>query len=164
MPATYEPIATTTLGSNAASYTFSSIPGTYTDLVLIVNGGATSATYSLKMQVNGDTASNYSDTSMQGNGTTAASNRNTSNTSMRSEATPTTTLNSVWIANFMNYANTTTNKTVLVRGNNASALVAANVNLWRSTAAITSIKVFFDATLSNILSGTSLTLYGIKAA
>lgn len=164
MPATYEPIATTTLGSSAASYTFSSIPGTYTDLVLIVNGGATSATYSLKMQVNGDTASNYSDTSMQGNGTTAASNRNTSNTSMRSEALPTTTLNNVWIANFMNYANTTTNKTVLVRGNNASALVAANVNLWRSTAAITSIKVFFDASLSNILSGTSLTLYGIKAA
>lgn len=162
--ATYEPIATTTLGSSAASYTFSSIPSTYTDLVLIVNGGATSATYSFKMQVNGDTATNYSDTSLSGNGTAASSSRNSANTSMRSEANPTTTLNNVWIANFMNYANATTYKTVLVRGNNASALVTANVNLWRSTSAITSIKVFFDASLSNILSGTSLTLYGIAAA
>jgi hypothetical protein len=162
--ATYEPIATTTLGSSAASYTFSSIPSTYTDLVLIVNGGATSATYAFKMQVNGDTATNYSDTSLSGNGTAASSSRNTANTSMRSEANPTTTLNNVWIANFMNYANATTYKTVLTRGNNASAFVTANVNLWRSTSAITSIKVFFDASSSNILSGTSLTLYGIAAA
>lgn len=161
---TYTPIATTTLGADAASYTFSSISSAYTDLVLIVNGGATSAIYSFKMQVNGDTATNYSDTSMQGNGSTTASNKNSSNTSMRSEALPTTTLNNVWIANFMNYANTSTYKSVLVRGNNASALVTANVNLWRSTSAITSIKVFFDASLSNILSGTSLTLYGIAAA
>jgi hypothetical protein len=32
MAKTYEPIATTTLGSAAASITFSSIPATYTDL------------------------------------------------------------------------------------------------------------------------------------
>lgn len=164
MPGTYEPIATTTLGSAAASYTFTSIPSTYTDLVLIINGGASSATYSFKMQVNADTAANYSDTSLRGNGSAASSGRNSANTSMRSEANPTTTLNNNWIANFMNYSNTTTYKTVLVRGNNASAWVTTNVNLWRSTSAITSIKVFFDASLSNILSGTSLTLYGIAAA
>ena len=161
---TYTPIATTTLGSNQLSYTFSSISNSYTDLVLVVNGGATSTTYAFKMQVNGDTGSNYSDTSIRGDGTTAASARNSTNTSMRSEATPAASLNNVWIANFMNYANTTTYKTVLVRGNNAGAMVAANVNLWRSTAAISSIKVFFDASSSSILSGTSLTLYGIAAA
>jgi hypothetical protein len=36
MPATYEPIATTTLGTAAAFITFSSIPATYTDLRLVI--------------------------------------------------------------------------------------------------------------------------------
>ena len=36
MPATYEPIATTTLGSAATNITFSSIPATYTDLRLVL--------------------------------------------------------------------------------------------------------------------------------
>ena len=44
MPATYEPIATTTLGSAQATVTFSSIPGTYTDLVLITNSRSDSTT------------------------------------------------------------------------------------------------------------------------
>ena len=34
---TYTPIATTTLGS-AGTITFSSIPSTYTDLVIVLNG------------------------------------------------------------------------------------------------------------------------------
>jgi glycosyltransferase involved in cell wall biosynthesis len=42
MPATYEPIATTTLGSAAASITFSSIPATYTDLRLVIVGNLSS--------------------------------------------------------------------------------------------------------------------------
>ena len=37
MATTYEPIATTTLGSAAASITFSSIAGTYTDLRLVLS-------------------------------------------------------------------------------------------------------------------------------
>jgi hypothetical protein len=46
MAITYEPIATTTLGSAAASVTFSSISGSYTDLVLVVTGiGATVTTF-----------------------------------------------------------------------------------------------------------------------
>ena len=35
--ATYEPIATNTLGSAAASVTFSGISGSYTDLILITS-------------------------------------------------------------------------------------------------------------------------------
>ena len=40
---TYEPIATTTLGSNATSVTFSNISGSYTDLVLACHWKANTA-------------------------------------------------------------------------------------------------------------------------
>jgi hypothetical protein len=53
---TYEAIATQTLGSAAASVTFSSIPGTYTDLVLVVAmEHVTTGTENIVMQFNGDT-------------------------------------------------------------------------------------------------------------
>jgi hypothetical protein len=68
----------------------------------------------------------------------------------------------VSIVNFQNYANTTTNKTILTRGSVAAGQVTAAVSLWRSTAAITSI-VLYTAGLANWASGSQFTLYGIKA-
>lgn len=64
---TYFPIANTTLSSAAASYTFSSISGSYTDLVLVI-GGTLSADISAGIYFNGDTGTNYSTTRMYGNG------------------------------------------------------------------------------------------------
>jgi len=61
MPATYEPIATTTLGSAAATITFSSIPATYTDLVIVFAGTAT-ANLNPLMSFNSDSGTNYSTT------------------------------------------------------------------------------------------------------
>ena len=60
----------------------------------------------------------------------------------------------------MNYANTTTYKTVLTRASSNGDIVMANVSTWRSTSAITSL-VYAGATFN---SGTVFTLYGIKAA
>ena len=157
MPITYEPIATNTLGSSAASVTFSSIPGTYTDLILVVNGTST-ATNGNEMQFNGDTGNNYSFTLLYGDGSTATSSRN-SNISF-AYAGRTNTNQSVSITQIMNYANTTTYKTVLTRANSNGDIVMANVSTWRSTSAITSL-VYAGATFN---SGTVFTLYGIKAA
>jgi hypothetical protein len=162
MAATYEPIATTTLGSNQANVTFSTISGSYTDLVLICSVSLASLTdRGLLFQVNGDTGTNYSLTNLDGNGSSAASGRDTNNTfgmaGLASSANVTTS-----ITHFMNYSNTTTYKTMLARGNNSGYLVRASVSLWRNTAAITSIKIF-DSTV-NLASGSTFTLYGIKAA
>jgi len=63
----------------------------------------------------------------------------------------------------MNYANTTTYKTSLTRGNIATVATLATVGMWRSTSAITSIKIERDG--SNLLAaGSTFTLYGIAAA
>lgn len=160
---TYEPIATQTLGSAAASVTFSSIPSTYTDLVIICNFGASSAGQDFTFRYNGDTGSNYSDTRVYGNGTSAVSNSNTSTTRIQVDSVGvSTSLQVVDIIQVMNYSNTTTYKTCLIRVADAAKSTEATVGLWRSTAAINQIDLAM--TSGNLLSGSTFTLYGIKAA
>jgi hypothetical protein len=159
MPATYEPIATTTLGSAQASYTFSSIPATYTDLVVVFNGAVTTGAVSVGLNFNGDTGTNYSMTYLYGSGTAASSGRTSSSANIYTMDLSTS--NATLICQVQNYSNTTTYKTSLQRGNAASNAVTATVGLWRNTAAISSL------TLSNantFIIGSTFTLYGIKAA
>ena len=168
MPATYEPIATQTLGSASASITFSSIPSTYTDLVIVIGSlGMNSAGSAGRMRFNGDTGSNYSNTTIWGNGTAAGSNRESSVTSMRIygvQTGPAANLNNDnVILQIQNYSNTTTYKTALIR-DNLTTETAAIVGLWRSTAAINSINII-SYNLSDLFNaGSTFTLYGIKAA
>ena len=162
----YEVISTQTLGSAVASVTFSSIPQTYTDFVLVVsNLSAASASNAFKMQVNSDTGNNYSCTFVEGDGTLAESGRRTSTNSFNfMDQVIGTNAYSINIINFMNYSNTTTYKTVLSRSSTAGTAVEAAVNLWRNTNAISSFVIFFAASGNDIQSGTVFTLYGIKAA
>ena len=161
MPTTYEPISTTTLGSAQASFSFTSIPGTYTDLVAVV---VASTGANLKIELNSDTGSNYSNTVLYGTGSSALSARNTNSTGFIFGTTASTVGNGVNLYHFMNYSNTTTNKTALSRGNdNDGGLVRVDVGLWRNTSAITSIR-FISNTGSNLATGSVFTLYGIKAA
>jgi hypothetical protein len=167
MPVTYIPLATQTLSSAAASVTFSSIPATYTDLVVVVSGQVASVGTVLKIQFNSDTATNYSMTELYGTGSSAASARRTSQTSIE------TSYNLVnfdngnignALINVMNYSNATTNKTVLARTNSPSATypgTVATVGLWRSTAAINSMTLFASA---NFSIGSTFSLYGIASA
>ena len=164
MPATYEPISTQTLGTAQASVTFSSIPQTYTDLVLIFSGSAASAGEdSIDIQFNGDTATNYSNTWVQGNGSVAASGRITSIAyGIGALITSANIVNSSW--QIFNYTNTTTFKTFFARGNASATLIRQAVGLWRKTPeAITSILLKND-TAQNFAVGCTFTLYGIKAA
>jgi hypothetical protein len=167
MPATYDPIATATLGSAASSVTFSSIPATYTDLICVVDAKLVSGATSTNLigYLNSDTGNNYSWTRLFGNGSSAASDRASNYGSMilasagfLSAATPTN-----YIIQINNYANTTTNKTVLCRSNLPSNGTDAIVNLWRNTAAITSLNLQTQIS-NNMIAGSTFTLYGIKAA
>jgi hypothetical protein len=165
MAVTYDKIATNTLGSAASSVTFSSIPSTYTDLVLIINGGSSTTNADVDINVNGDTAANYSRTVLWGNGTSVGSLRYTNNTyfGLTYYGNPSTDFSWVGIVNFMNYANTTTYKTFMSKATNAITYgVNDEIGLWRSTSAITSM-VIANRTY-NFTTGSIFTLYGIKAA
>jgi hypothetical protein len=161
---TYFPIATTTLGSAQADVTFSTISGSYTDLVIIglTSTSATAGT-SLGLQFNSDTANNYSSVRLLGDGSSASSAIDSSISAPRLAllSSSTTEFTSV-LVNINNYSNTTTYKTLLSRGNYAGAYVTAYTGLWRSTSAITSVKLF--SLTGDLRSGSTFTLYGIAAA
>jgi hypothetical protein len=163
---TYEPIATNTLGSNTASHTFTSIPSTYTDLILVV-AGQVSSNVSIACQVNGDTGTNYSTLEMFGDASTASSFNNSSNAQITVASIGAQIgSGSQWVStlHFQNYANTTTYKNILGRTSATSTGVNAIVGLWNSTSAITSIKILGYANASGFTTGTIFTLYGIAAA
>lgn len=164
MPSTYEKIEAKSLGSNTTSVTFSSIPNTYTDLVLIANTRLVSSGSGTNYLVtfNGDSGSNYSITYLTGNGSSASSGRASNQTAMDTAYMPSNSALGVIKYSINNYANTTTYKTLLSRSDQADSGVFAYVGLWRNTAAITSMTIAGGA--SNILSGSTFTLYGIKAA
>lgn len=167
MPQTYEPIATNTLSSTASSVTFSSIPATYTDLVIVTSTTNNSGTRpsDITFQFNSDTTTNYSTTTITGNGSAAASGRASNDTVIYSNWLGGGTSGEIVtsISHIMNYANTTTFKTVLSRFNNVSAEVVASVGLWRKTPeAINSIKILSG--VREYKSGSTFTLYGVKSA
>jgi hypothetical protein len=164
MPAgsTYSTIATQTLGSATGGVTFGSIPSTYTDLVLIIDG-TVGSNCGVQLQFNSDSASNYTFTRMTGDGSTASSDRSVSNTFMELGFYVSSTRN-MNIVHIMNYKNTTTFKTVLNRANAQSVNIGAQLyaELWRKTPeAIHTISI---AASGNFSTGSTFTLYGIAAA
>jgi hypothetical protein len=169
MPQTYDSIASETLSSAQATITFSNISGSYTDLILVMQGRHETGGVNrdIYLRYNQDTNANYSSTrlSATGNGTP---------TSDRLTSTWTSIWSGYWysdsssdfstsIIQIQNYSNTTTFKTCLTRQyavNHNSQW--ATVGCWRSTSAITRIDITVPS--ASFASGSTFTLYGIKAA
>ena len=174
MAITYEPIATTTLNTTTASVTFSSISGSYTDLIIAGQIKGSQNTFANLQVGNGsiDTGNNYSVT-------TLASRYNSGTTEIATERYSSVSAiyvtGSTWYSsvnfgtfkiNLQNYSNTTTYKTVLTAMDSFEDAnycgANRNVGLWRSTSAINILTI--SAGAGNLASGSTFTLYGIKAA
>jgi hypothetical protein len=164
MPITYEPIATTTVGTATNAITFSSIPATYTDLKLVLLLRSAATQY-VTFRINGDSGSNYSYTWMDGSGSAAASGRGTNDSLVYiSQRTITSGQNALFTLDLFSYAGST-NKTVLITNNqdeNGSGFVGNAVSLWRNTSAINTINLTSGVSIYGV--GTTATLYGIKNA
>jgi hypothetical protein len=165
MPSTYEPIATNTLGSATATVTFSSIPSTYTDLILVaVFGNSANSNKDIQWTFNGDTTTNYSNTFLYGTGTAAASARDSNANFNRISGSSNNTPIHPIVLQINNYANATTFKTSICRNAASAWNTTASVGLWRKTPeAINSISLT-NETSANFVIGSTFTLYGIKAA
>jgi hypothetical protein len=157
---TYVPMATVTLGGTASSVTFSSIPATYRDLIVVVEGkSGTTTAVNIAFRPNSD-SSNASRVFMFGNGSTTTSGTNTD--ALFITTLPASTANkALSISNFMDYSATDKHKTIIQRNSNAEGIVSASALRWASTSAITSL-VCIVATES-IGAGTTFNLYGVIA-
>jgi hypothetical protein len=164
MAITYEKIQSTTLSSANSTITFSSIPATYTDLRLVVV--PVGATGDLRIRFNSNTGSNYSNMYLAGTGTETNSGTYLNATSMilTNYNTMSSTVPDMRSLDLFSYAGSTY-KTGLINefvGRNGSGSIAIAVGLWRQTDAINRMDLFTVGT--EFQSGTTATIYGIKAA
>ena len=169
MASTYEPIASTVIGSNSANYQFTSIPSTYTDLRCVIRSQTShSSPSSLRLRFNGDTGTNYSLTRLWGTGSAAVSGRFSNDTSFDIGFMPDSTSGiGTMIFDVMSYGNTNVFTTLLgawesQAGPASNQFVLRQVGLWRNTNAITTMTFSYDS--GNIVAGSTFSLYGIKAA
>jgi hypothetical protein len=162
--ATYDSIATTTLSSTQSTIDFTSISGSYTDLVLVVTS-ISSTGGDVWVRVNDDTASNYSYTVLYANtSSTGSANDNSVTSGLITDyyGSVENANNQLAVIQFYSYANTSTFKTILSRANRANNGVDLICAMWRSTSAITKLTLRFNSGSFGI--GTTATLYGITAA
>jgi hypothetical protein len=174
MPTTYTLISSNVLASSAASVTFSSIPATYTDLVVRISARTdrSATSDSTKMTINSDNTTIYSFTRLRGDGTNASSNRNTGNTTVSIESTDGNTATSntfdsteIYIPNYLSTVNKPISSVIMREDNSVAATTYNSVqaHLYRNTSAITSLS-FAPSNGPNYLSTSSFYLYGISNA
>lgn len=161
--ATYIKIATVTVGAGgAASMDFSSIVGTYTDLVLKVSARTNTTTPNIMITLNGSTSS-FTNKVVYGTGSSAASTsyaRFVAYGCMSTDTASTFGNSEIYLPNYSG----STNKSFIsdaVHENNATAANAGlSAGLWSNTAAITAISLAPDS--GNFVQYSSATLYGIS--
>jgi len=168
--ATYIKIASNTVGAGgAATVTFSSIPSTYTDLVLLASTRGTVAEDGFSVRINNDSATNYSFLQMNGNGSTVASTSGTTSNALVGGRQP----ESGYTANtfgsnqfyFPNYAgNKYKNVSVdAVNENNATTVrTQITSDLYPQTTAISRLDAFPGS--GSFAQYSTFTLYGVSNA
>jgi hypothetical protein len=165
MANTFFKIASVTVGSGgAANMTFSSIPSTYTDLVIKISARDTRSGFGSNTIIgfNGST-SNFTFRRLIGDGSTAESdtafglgvfngNTSTSNTFANAE---------VYIPNYTSSNNKSYSVDSVSENNNTTAYQQLTAGLWSQTTAITSVNLY-PASGENWMQYSTATLYGIK--
>lgn len=159
---TYDLIDSQVLSTSASSVTFSSIPATYRDLVLVVSG-TSSLARNVQVKINNDSGANYNYVVMAGDGSSAQTDSGSGQTtgSLTSFAQMNATAEAIFISQFLDYSATDKHKTYLTRGNNSSGAVSATAGRWASTAAITTLELYVPSATFD--AGNTFYLYGIAA-
>jgi hypothetical protein len=159
-------IATTTVGAgNASNIEFTNIPQTYTHLQIRGILRNTTAIANNRIQFNSDTGANYSWHELYGDGASAGSGASSGASYMYAGNHPTTSSTfAVYVIDILDYRDTNKFKTVRTLSGydlNGSGVVGLRSGNWRSTSAITSIKLYPGS--DSFAQYSSFALYGVLA-
>jgi hypothetical protein len=158
----YVALANITLGSNAATVTFSSISQAYRDLVLVMEYTTTTGTGPVFTFNASSTGYNY--VVAQGNGSTTGSYGATGDTYFPFDGNAgSDTSKQSAILNIFDYSVTDKHKSIVFRRNKPNAMVHMMAGRWANTAAITSIELNSFANSGIWATGTTFALYGIAS-
>ena len=165
MANTFELIASSTVGSGgAASIDFSSIPQTYTDLVVKLSVRPDSAD-SIAIKFNGSTTG-YSSKNLEGSGASASSGNSPASGRYINYAVLTTastfTSVEVYIPNYTSANYKSAQADAVGEANATTAYADLNAILWSNTAAINQITLYFVS--QNLVTNSTAYLYGVKNA
>ena len=173
MATAIELISSVTVGSGgAADIEFTSIPATYTDLLVKISARVDSGAASgLNITFNNDTSTNYSRTTIRGNGSATLSNKTTSASNMSLITTnqgSTPTVNTftnveIYIPSYTVSQYKSVSIDATTENNDTTAYITAHAGLWTNTAAISSIQ-FTDSGAFNFVEYSTAYLYGISNA
>jgi hypothetical protein len=164
MATTYTLISSVTVGSGgAANIEFTSIPGTYTDLVCKYSCRNTGDSPNLEVSFNAVTT-NRSDRVLSGNGASASSFADATiiyGLSGRSTSTSSTFSNGeVYLPNYAGSTNKSLSQDAITENNATEAFAYLVAGLWSNTNAITSLKL--TPSSGNFAQHSTAYLYGIK--
>ena len=161
----YELISSTTLSSPSSIISVSSLPQTFRDLVVVIEGLSSSGTKSGQIRINGSSASIYSHTTISGNGSGSANytSPNIDWGQLTEFSSMTTSNRATWVINFMEYSTNTKHKHLLARVAAPNAGMDMVALRWGSTDAITSFAFdTYSGNAGNFATGTTVTIYVVK--
>jgi hypothetical protein len=175
MPTTMKLIAKNVLGSDTGSVTFSSIPATYTDLLVSYSARSIRSGQradNINIRFNGSSATNYSYRYLEGNSAAANSFSGSAQAQLivgySTAATATSNTfasGDIYIPNYAGSTSKSVSSTSVTEhngGTSGDAFILAFAGLWSLTNAITSVEIISQ--VASFATGSSFFLFGISKA
>jgi hypothetical protein len=162
MARTYEPIQTLN-GTGSSTLSFSTLPTTYTDLILVITNLTIASTgQGVLLRFNGVSGTVYGTRRISGSGSNPiyVADVNQTGAQIGYGAIGYNGEPGHIVAHINDYRNTTLYKTIIARGSDFNSEASMDMSNWQSTNAITDISVISGAAFN---ANTIFTLYGILA-
>lgn len=173
MPITYSAIATTSLtGAAQTNIEFTSIPSSYTDLLVMVSARSTrSATQDQLLYKFNDNTSNLRFLTLEGRSGYTSPNviSFTDSTVLYGGAMPGSTMTAsvfgsamIYIPNYASSNGKTSAVDIVSEGNTSQTYMTVSANYWDNSSAITKITLYWETSGSQFAQYSTASLFGIK--
>ncbi len=172
--AAFEAIASTTIGTEAATISFTSIPSSYEHLQLrayVRTDRGFGGNQLLFMRFNSDTSSNYAYHQLSYDGVSPAATGGASSTLMycgyATGVLAPTGVYASFVVDLLDYASTNKHKTMRsLAGNDLAGggFLGFHSGVWMSTSAISSIQFGLVNSSAKLVTGTVVSLYGLRSS